>query len=267
MRTMELSARDLSRFQRFAEDTARLAGELLKKRFHAAHRVRYKGRIDPVTEADVKSERLITARLRRAFPGHALLAEEGSGTGAAAEFQWVVDPLDGTVNYAHGFPIYCVSIALQFRGLPAAGAVYDPERDEMFRGARGQGAYCNRTRLRVAREIDLQRALLATGFGYNVATARRNNLGYFARMVKRAQGVRRPGSAAIDLCWLAAGRIDGFWELDLHPWDTAAAVLFIEEAGGKVTRTDGRPFAITDRSILAANPRLHASMLKVLSGR
>lgn len=264
---MKLSAKNLREFQRFAEETATQAGRLLKKRFHSAHSVQYKGRIDPVTEADLKSEELITGRIRKAYPDHTILAEEGTGSGKAAEFRWVIDPLDGTVNYAHGFPIYCVSVAMEYEGQPAVGAVYDPEREEMFRGARGEGAFLNKTRLQLTAETDLQKALLATGFGYNVATAKRNNLGYFARMVKKAQAVRRPGSAAIDLCWLAAGRIDGFWELDLHPWDTAAAVLFIEEAGGKVTRMDGKPFSIFDKSILAANPKLHAAMRKALSGR
>ena len=264
---MSLPRKHLRQFLAFAEKTAVEAGKILKKRFHSRHQVEYKGRIDPVTEADLKSEEFITSRIDKQFPEHTILAEEGTGSGEEAEFRWVIDPLDGTVNYAHGFPVYCVSIALEHDGEMVAGAVYDPERDELFRGARGLGAWVNRARLKIATETNIERALLATGFGYNIKTARRNNLGYFARMAKKAQGVRRPGSAAIDLCWLAAGRIDGFWELYLHPWDTAAAIVFVEEAGGKATQMNGNPYSIFHQSILAANPRLHRAMLKALSGK
>lgn len=265
---MELSKKHLAAYLRFARETAVQAGEILKKNFSATHRVIYKGRIDPVTEADVKSEKFITGRIRRTFPDHTLLAEEGTGAGERSEFRWVIDPLDGTVNYAHGFPIYCVSIALEYQGRSVVGAVYDPERQELYHGARGMGAFLNKSRLQVSPETVLHRALLATGFGYNVATARRNNLGYFARMVKSAQAVRRPGSAALDLCWLAAGRVDGFWELYLHPWDTAAATIFVEEAGGIVTQMNGRPYSIFHNSLLAAtNPTLHAAMRRALRGR
>jgi myo-inositol-1(or 4)-monophosphatase len=171
------------------------------------------------------------------------------------------------VNFAHGFPVYCVSIGFEHEGKLTAGAVYDPERHELFSAARGHGAFLNGRRIQVAGEHKLERALLATGFGYNIKTARRNNLGLFARMAKKAQGVRRPGSAAIDLCWLAAGRIDGFWELYLHPWDTAAAVLIVEEAGGTVSRINGRPYSIFDPDLLAANTALHKAMREALSGK
>jgi myo-inositol-1(or 4)-monophosphatase len=264
---MSLSRKHLQSYLDFAKSTAVEAGGILKKRFNSRHRVEYKGRIDPVTEADVKAEEFITDRITRQFPDHTILAEEGSGSGEQAEFRWVIDPLDGTVNYAHGFPVYCVSIALEHNGELVIGAVYDPERDELFHGARGLGSRVNRERLQVANESNLERALLATGFGYNIKTASPNNLGYFARMAKKAQGIRRAGSAAIDLCWLAAGRLDGYWELYLHPWDTAAAVIFVEEAGGKVTRMDGRPYSIFDDNVLAANAKLHRAMKRALSGK
>jgi len=264
---VSLSTRQTHDLLRFTEDIARRAGEILKKNFANAHRVKYKGRIDPVTEADLRSEKFITSQIRKHYPDHTILAEEGTGSGEAAEFRWVIDPLDGTVNYAHGFPIYCVSIGLEHEGRMVLGAVYDPERDEMFRGGRGIGSFMNRTRLQVSTETSVERALLATGFGYNIATARRNNLGLFARMAKKAQGLRRPGSAAMDLCWTAAGRVDGFWELYLHPWDTAAALVIVEEAGGKVTQLDGSPYSIFNRSLLAANPKLHPKLRRLLSGK
>ena len=252
---------------RFSDNLAVRTGEILKKRFNTSHRVKYKGRIDPVTEADVKAEDFITTRIMKTYPDHTVLAEEGSGSGEEAEYRWVIDPLDGTVNYAHGFPVYCVSIALEHEGEMVVGAVYDPERDELFHAGRGQGAFLNKQRLQVSQETVLKRALLATGFGYNIATASPNNLGYFTRMAKKAQGIRRAGSAAIDMCWLAAGRLDGYWELYLHPWDTAAALVIVEEAGGKVTRMDGGPYSIFDNNILAANTRLHGTMKRALSGR
>ena len=261
---MPLSSRQRRELLRFAEQTARGAGDILKKRFNQAHRVRYKGRIDPVTEADVKAEGFIVSRIKKVYPEHSILAEEGSDRESRSPFRWVIDPLDGTVNYAHGFPVYCVSVAVEHEGRPVAGAVYDPERDEMFGAAVGLGAKLNGRRIHVTEVQRLDRAMLATGFSYSVATARRNNLGYFARMVKTAQAVRRPGSAAIDLCWLACGRVDGFWELHLHPWDTAAAALLVTEAGGLVTRFDGSPYSIFDDEILASNGRIHKQMQAVL---
>ena len=264
---MAPSKKQLTELLRFAEDTARGAGDILKKRFNHAHRVRYKGRIDPVTEADVRAEKYIVSRLQKTYPEHSILAEEGSDRESRSPFRWVIDPLDGTVNYAHSFPVYCVSIAVEHRGRSVTGAVYDPERDEMFSAALGLGARLNGHRIRVTDEKRLDRSLLATGFSYSVATARRNNLGYFARMVKTAQAVRRPGSAAIDLCWLACGRLDGFWELHLHPWDTAAAMLIVTEAGGRVTRFDGSPYTIFYDEILASNGRIHQQMQAVLHRR
>ncbi len=251
----------------FACETAFGAGDILRKGFNRSIRVAFKGRINPVTEYDLKSEKYITNRIAAAYPQHDILTEEGSATSKASPYRWIIDPLDGTVNYSHGFPIYCVSIALEHKGKMTVGAVYDPEHEELFSAALGMGAGLNGRRIHVSTERRLQRSLLATGFAYDIGKARRNNLGLFARMAKQAQGIRRPGSAAIDLCWLAAGRIDGFWELKLHPWDTAAAVLVVEEAGGKVSRLDGRSYSIFDKDVLASNSHLHRSMQAILSGR
>lgn len=258
---------ELKTLTAFAIDLAQEAGAIVKKGFNRVRRIKYKGRIDPVTEFDLKSERHITRRIKRAYPDHALLAEEGSALTATSDYRWVVDPLDGTVNFAHAFPVYCVSVGLEYRGEIVAGAVYDPERDELFWSARGGKAYLNRKPIAVSNVNRMDRALVATGFSYDVATARRNNLGLFARMARKAQGVRRPGSAAIDLCWLASGRIDGFWELKLHPWDTAAASLILKNAGGRISRIDGRPFSIYDNDLLASNGHVHRAMMTVLNGR
>jgi myo-inositol-1(or 4)-monophosphatase len=260
-----MNKKQLRELLRFSCVVASNAGSMLKKGFRRSLRVTYKGRIDPVTQYDLRAEEYITQRIRRKYPDHDILAEEGSAGGQTSPYRWIIDPLDGTVNYAHGFPVYCVSVALEYEGESILGAVYDPERDELFHAARGFGACLNRRKISVSREATLERALLATGFAYDIGTARKNNLGLFARMAKKAQGIRRPGSAAIDLCWLAAGRIDGFWELKLHPWDTAASVVLVEEAGGRVSRLDGAEYSVFDKDILASNGRLHAAMSGVLT--
>ena len=261
-----MTSRDLKELTTEVKAIATEAGALLLKGFNKPRKIRYKGRIDPVTEFDLKSEKLITKRILQRFPDHQILAEEGSAIGHRSDFCWIVDPLDGTVNFAHGFPIYAVSIAVSFKGEVVSGAVFDPERNELFWSARGSRAYMNRRVITVSREGNLERSLLATGFAYDIGTARKNNLGLFARMAKKAQGVRRPGSAALDLCWLAAGRIDGFWELKLHPWDTAAAILILANAGGKISRIDGRSYSVFDPDLLASNGRIHRAMASVLNG-
>jgi myo-inositol-1(or 4)-monophosphatase len=248
----------------FARELAVGAGGILRRGFNRALRVQYKGRIDPVTEYDLKAEQYITGKISRRYPHHAILTEEGSAVGERSDYLWVIDPLDGTVNFAHGFPIYCVSIALQYQGVSVVAAVYDPERTEMFWAHQGSNAYLNGRTIAVTTESKLERALLATGFAYDIGTAKRNNLGLFARMAKKAQGIRRPGSAAIDLCWLACGRIDGFWELKLHPWDTAAAKLIVEAAGGEISRISGAPYTIFDPDLLASNGQIHQAMRSVL---
>jgi myo-inositol-1(or 4)-monophosphatase len=262
-----LPTRTVSTLHRFACTLALESGKVLKAGFNRRMIIKYKGRIDPVTEVDLKSEKFIVDRIRRRFPCHDIVTEENTASPSRkAEFRWIIDPLDGTVNFSHGFPIYCVSIAVEYQGKVVAGAVCDPERNELFHAAWGKGALLNKRPIHVSSERNLERALLATGFAYDIGTSKKNNLGYFARMAKQAQGVRRPGSAAIDICWLAAGRLDGFWELKLHPWDTAAAELILREAGGESTRVNGRPFSIYDPDLLASNGLLHGAMQKVLRG-
>jgi len=263
-RTMKPTARKISEFLNFAEHFAKGAGKILKSGFNRKVRIRYKGRIDPVTQFDLKSEKFIVANIARAYPDHSILTEEGYGKKSPGLFRWIVDPLDGTVDYAHGFPVYCVSIALEYDHQIIAGVVYDPDRQECFKAGLGRGAFLNNKRIKVSKETNLERALLATGFAYNIKTVRRNNLGLFNRMAKEAQGIRRLGSAAIDLCWLACGRLDGFWEMYLHPWDTAAGKLIVEEAGGKITRFDGSKYSVFHKEILASNGHIHNAMKDVL---
>jgi myo-inositol-1(or 4)-monophosphatase len=256
---------ELKELTLFARELAVGAGGILRRGFNRSLKVHYKGRIDPVTEYDLKAEQYIIRKIGRRYPHHTILAEESSELGGGSEYRWVIDPLDGTVNFAHGFPVYCVSIALQYRGKSVLGAVYDPERTELFWASRGNKAYLNGRSITVSAEDKLERALLATGFAYDIGTAKKNNLGLFSRMAKKAQGIRRPGSAALDLCWLACGRIDGFWELKLHPWDTAAAGVIVESAGGKISRISGEPFSIFDKDVLASNGKIHRAMRRVLT--
>lgn len=247
-------------------DLARRAGEIQLARFRDVHRVEHKGTIDLVTEVDRECEALIVAELQRRFPGDDILAEEGSGERKGAGRRWIVDPLDGTVNYAHGFPFFCVSIALEEAGVLQAGAIYDPNRDELFLAECDRGATLNGRPIHVSKAAMLCESLLATGFAYNVHEEERfDNLDHFGRFVKRAQAVRRPGSAAIDLAWVACGRIDGFWELFLKPWDMAAGVLLVREAGGEVTAFDGSAFPLYGTEILASNGLIHEEMQQVLA--
>ena len=194
------------------------------------------------------------------------MAEESQGNRIKSEFCWVIDPLDGTVNYSHHFPVYAVSMALYHKSEPVAGFVYDPERDELFWAAKNHGAFLNKKRIKVSLENKLHRTLLSTGFAYNIQTARRNNLGMFARMSKKAQAVRRSGSAALDLCWVACGWLDGYWEYYLAPWDTAAGVIIVTEAGGKISCIDNKKYSIFRNDILASNGKIHNQIRSVLNG-
>ncbi len=261
---MALPKKELHKYKLFAEKTALGAGKILAGGFLKNKNIQYKGRIDPVTEFDLKSEKYIIAQICKAYPEHSILSEEGSSIDNNSDYCWVIDPLDGTVNYAHRFPIYAVSIALQYKNKSIVGIVYAPESDELFSAAFGLGAFLNKKRIKVSPEKRLERSLLATGFAYNVATAKKNNLGMFSRMMKHAQAVRRLGSAALDICWVASGRLEGFWEYYLHPWDTAAAIIILSEAGGKVTQIDNNPYSIFNNSILVSNRLIHKSMRDIL---
>jgi len=260
-----LSQNNLRDYLRFARQTAVGAGNLLLKKANKHNRVSFKGRINLVTEADLASERYIIKAIEKKFPNHSILAEEESAKNKASEFKWIIDPLDGTTNFAHGFPFYCVSIALEYRGEIILGVVYDPQREELFHATIGGGSFLNGKKIHVTEETKLSRALLATGFPYDIGSSNEDNLKNFARFAKVARGIRRPGSAALDLCYLACGRIDGFWELKLSPWDTAAGKLIVEEAGGRVTDFNGEKYFIYGKYILASNGRIHNQMKRILS--
>ena len=247
----------------FAVDLARNAGALLKKKFNKTHKIQYKGDINLVTEADKMSENLIIKSIRREFPDHGILSEESPAVAGSGKIRWIVDPLDGTTNYAHGYPVFCVSIALENDGKVVLGVIYDPMREELFSTVRGKGVYLNGKNLSVSYIRDISRSLLATGFPYDIRESRENNLDYFSRMAVNVQAIRRAGAAALDLAYLAAGRFDGFWELKLKPWDTAAGCLMVEEAGGSVSDLAGKPWNISSPSVLASNGLIHSKMIRI----
>lgn len=247
------------------ERLARQAGRILSAGYEKDHQVDFKGTIDLVTEVDHASEAFLINEISRLFPGHSFLAEESGASEGQTEHLWIIDPLDGTVNYAHGVPLFCVSIAYSYRGEVKLGAVYDPLRDEMFSAEHGKGAWVNTRPLQVSGATELIKGLMVTGFAYDIAHLERDNLNNFIKMSKLTQGVRRLGSAALDLCYIAAGRLDGYWELAIKPWDVAAGGLIAEEAGAKVTSATGDPaYLRPPLSILAANPVLHAKILEQL---
>lgn len=249
-----------------AIDLARQAGELLRRGHRdGARQIASKGSaVDLVTEIDLASERLITAGLRQRFPDHAIFGEETGDALPAAGPVWVVDPLDGTTNFAHGYPVFSVTLALLVDGEPQLGVTYDPLRDDLFWAQRGQGAWRGQRRLRSSRTTELSASLLATGFAYDRATNPDNNLAEFSAFVPQCRGVRRGGSAALDIAWVAAGWLDGYWERGIQVWDVAAGVLLVHEAGGTVTTYSGQPWQPCDRNVVAANSVLHPSLLQGL---
>ncbi len=249
------------------EQLARQAGEILRAGFGKIHEIRYKGVIDVVTEIDKRSEEFLLGEIRKRYPNQRIVAEESGELPGEGDCAWFVDPLDGTVNYSHGLPIYCVSIGYIEGGIPRLGCVYDPGRDECFTAERGRGAWLNEESITASNADDLDRSLLVTGFAYDIRSNQNNNLDHFARFAVHSQGVRRLGSAALDLCYVAAGRFDGFWELNLQPWDVAAGTLIAAEAGALVTNAAGASVVLTTPvSIVAANEKLHPLLLKGLKG-
>jgi len=240
------------------------AGALLLDRWGRHLEVEHKGVVDLVTEADKASERLLVERLGAVLPEASILAEEGSGRERSAALRWIVDPLDGTTNYAHGYPVFSVSIALERDGAIDLGVVLDPTRNECFTALRGQGARLNGQTIHVSATPDLDAALLVTGFPYDVRTTARDNLTQFRQFLKTAQGIRRGGSAALDLCYVACGRFDGFWEESLSPWDMAAGVLIVQEAKGRVTGYLGEAPDVESGHIIATNGRIHDAMQSIL---
>ncbi len=249
----------------YVERLAREAGAILHAGYNKEHQVRYKGIIDPVTEVDHQSEAFLLGEVRRDFPDHHIFSEESGVIQGSQDHIWYIDPLDGTVNYAHHIPIFSVSIAYASGGQTTLGAVYDPMRDEMFIAERGKGAYLNGERIQASAAADLQRSLLVTGFPYDAWNTEHDNFGNFVKFGKLSMGVRRLGSAAIDLSYVGAGRFDGFWELALKPWDVAAGGLICEEAGATVTSVYGNADYISSpQSVLATAPGIHARMLDEL---
>ena len=267
-------------FAHVAEGIARQAGALLREFYAKGVTTEYKGDVDLVTEADRASEQMIVEKLKAAYPAHGVYGEEGTRSGLESEYRWYVDPLDGTTNFAHGFPVFCVVLGLERRasglamdagsiakdkdGEMVAGVIYDPLRDEMFSAERGKGAWLNQRRLAVSQTASLQEALTATGF----PSKKRHespNVHFYNEITLRSHGVRRAGSAALDLAYVAAGRLDGFWEFNLNPWDTSAGYLLVEEAGGTVTHFDGGRFTLDSREVLASNGRIAGEMQHIFT--
>jgi myo-inositol-1(or 4)-monophosphatase len=255
-------------FVSIAESIAREAGALLREFYHRGVTAEFKGDVDIVTEADRASEKLVVSRLNAELPTHGIYGEEGTRTGLDAEYRWYVDPLDGTTNFAHGFPVFAVVLGCEKRapGLAAnedgemvAGVIYDPLRDEMFSAARGGGAFLNGKPIHVSKAKLLQESLIATGF----PSQKRHespNVHFYQEFTLRSHGVRRAGAAAIDLAYVACGRLEGYWEFQLNPWDTSAGYLLVEEAGGRITHFDGSKFTLDSREVLATNGNIHGEI-------
>jgi myo-inositol-1(or 4)-monophosphatase len=254
-----------SEYVTFAANIAQEAGELLKRELPNEHRIEFKGAINIVTEVDRMAEELLMARIRKHFPHHDILTEESAGFECGSAYRWIIDPLDGTTNYAHGYPVFCVSVALEIAGEISCGAIYNPMAEEMFTAEKQGGAFLNGRMLLVSKTDELCHSLLATGFPYDLRESEDNNIDYFIGMAYQAQAIRRAGSAALDLAYVAAGRFDGFWELKLKPWDTAAGWLMIKEAGGEVSDLYGHAYSLTSPHIVAANKMIHGKMIAALS--
>jgi myo-inositol-1(or 4)-monophosphatase len=249
-----------------ASSLARAAGKIQRERYATGLEIRTKSAaVDLVTDVDETCEALIVSTLEAERPGDAILAEEGGerDPGGAA-WRWIIDPLDGTTNYAHGYPRFCVSIGVEFEGARTVGVAYDPLMDELYHAVAGWGAYLNGRQIRVSQETTLDRALLATGFAYDRRKSEQDNLDNFAAFLKAARALRRDGSAALDLCYVASGRLDGFWEFKLAPWDVAAGYLIVEEAGGRCSDLSGGTAPASGSEVVASNGKIHQAMLEVL---
>ncbi|MCB1214715.1 MAG: inositol monophosphatase [Deltaproteobacteria bacterium] len=251
-------------FLKIAEEACRLSGQIQLDGLKKARDIQFKGDINLVTDIDHACEKAIVEKIQGTYPHHDILAEEGSGNRKDSEYKWIIDPLDGTTNYTHGYPLFCTSIALEHQGEIVMGAVYEPNLDEMFLAERGQGATLNGEKIQVSRSKSLNESLVATGFFFFFRESERNNIREFQRILLKARALRRDGVAAVDLCYVACGRYDAFWELNLFPWDVAAGFLMIEEAGGKVTDYQGQKFEIYFKEILASNGYLQEEMKQIL---
>lgn len=240
------------------------AGRIQKKYFRKALSIMHKGEINLVTNVDFECESRILDLLRANFPDDEVISEEKTNTYESGKNRWIVDPLDGTTNYAHGYPFFCTSIAYEVEGEVVVGVIYNPIMDELFFARKGQGSFFNGEQIRVSAVSEIKQALLVTGFPYDIATNKSNNLNHWASFIMRAQALRRDGSAGLNLSYVASGRFDAFWELRLSPWDMAAGVLIVREAGGTVTSLAGEPFSLFAGGILASNGLLHQQMVDVI---
>lgn len=250
-----------------AVQAARSAGQMLRDHYNKPHRISYKGVIDLVTEMDHLSEQMVTEMLHDAFPEYGILGEEGVKSSKSYTSRWIIDPLDGTTNYTYNYPLFAVSIALEKEGEIVLGVVYNPILDELFTAEKQRGARLNGQPIHVSTTPELGKALVATGFPYDAWSNPANNAAEVERFVKSTISLRSDGSAALDLCHIACGRLDGYWELDLGPWDMAAGSLIVQEAGGMVTQVNGEPFHHSKRSILANNGLIHQSMVDLLKAK
>lgn len=248
-----------------AIDIAKAAGKTLREELQRPTQISYKGDFDLVTQADRRSEKLIVESLQKYFPEHAVAAEEGTIKDSEAEFRWHVDPLDGTTNFAHGYPCFCVSLALARKNELLIGVIYNPIYEELYTAARGEGAMLNGEKIYCSKNAALKNSLLCTGFPNHKRNAN-PNIHYYWDFTLKSHGVRRDGSAALDLACVAAGRFDGFWEFGLKPWDTAAGIVLVEEAGGTISDLEGKPYVLGGKSILASNGLIHAEMLSTVAG-
>lgn len=250
-----------------AIEAAKEAGNYLKFNVGRVRKIEMKSGEERnlVSEIDKTSEQKIIEIIKRHYPGHSILAEESGGSGISSDTKWIIDPLDGTTNFLHGLRIFCVSIAVEQRGTIVAGVVYDPNLDELFTAERGSGAYLNGKKLKVTDTAKLMDSMLVTGFPYDIAQNPDHAVEHFVNFLMAGQAVRRLGSAALDLAYVAAGRFDGFWEVNLNPWDMAAGVLFVQEAGGVVTDFAGKAQSIYQKQVLASNGKVHTAMLEVLN--
>jgi myo-inositol-1(or 4)-monophosphatase len=255
---------NMERYLEVAEEAAQKAGRILRENIDKSSKISFKGSIDLVTNFDNQSQKTIFKHLSSCFPGHDFLAEEGLSKEKGSGFRWIIDPLDGTTNYAHNFPVFCVSIALERKGEIVLGLVYDPMREEMFSAKKGEGAFLNGKEIKVSSVDDLDKSLIATGFPYDIRVSEVNNIVHFNNFLTRVQGIRRCGSAAMDLCYVACGRFEGFWELKLKPWDMASGALISQEAGGRISDFKNREFSIFNSEILATNGLIHQQMVDVL---
>ncbi len=247
--------------------SARAAGNIINKRINAPKQVTYKGITDLVTDADKLCEETIIRIITSKFPAHSILAEELGGITKKSDYKWIVDPIDGTTNFYHSYPFVSVSVAVEYKDKIVAGVVYDPIKKELFHATKGGGAFLNSRRLHVSDITVIEQALLSTGFPYDIRTSSENNIDNWVRFIRKAQAIRRDGSAALDLCYVAAGRFDGFWEMKLKPWDVAAGALMVAEAGGAITDFHGNPYSIYTDHIVASNSRIHDTLLGVLANR